>query len=66
MDEQDTQPETAETVENTYVIKAYGGFALRVKDSKNKDYVEGYIRATLEKTYPDFQILNFTVEQVEK
>ena len=60
------QPETVEETKNDYIVKAYGGFALTVKDAKSEDYVEGYIRATLQKDVPGFQILNLEITPAEE
>ena len=67
MDEVKTQPEEAPEQETqNYTVKAYGGFALTVKDAKSKDYVEGFIRATLQKDVPGFQIINLEIEVAEE
>ena len=61
------KPETQETPEqHDYTVQALGGFAFTVKDAKSKDYVEGYVRATLSKDVPNFQILELKITEVEE
>ena len=62
----DEQPEVTEETElSNYAVKAYMGLALTVQDAKSEDYVDGFVRATLLKEYPQLNVLDVKISKLE-